>query len=142
MAIGRKPKDPIDRFYAKVVKHESGCWLWTGYTDKKGYGIFGITSKNIVKAHRYSYEKNVGEIPDGLYIDHLCRVCNCVNPDHLEPVTNQENVIRGNNARPKQTKCKRGHDFSDSNTYLNPNGRRECKTCRSDAVKRFNERSA
>lgn len=110
----------------------SGCWLWTAYVDRKGYGVFGINQRTLVKAHRYSYELHVGPIPEGLQLDHLCRVRHCVNPAHLEPVTNQENVIRGNAARPKLTHCKHGHEFTPENTYLHPKrGKRHCKACAS-----------
>jgi hypothetical protein len=90
-----------NRFWSKVEKHDEdcpcckGCWHWTAYCDRAGYGQYFVkTGTSQQKAHRVSYIALVGPIPDGLQIDHLCRVKGCVNPAHLEPVTNQENVIR------------------------------------------------
>ena len=87
---------PQERFMDKVSPEpNSGCWLWTGYT-LKGYGRFGAggRSAGVVYAHRFSYEMHKGIIPVGLEIDHTCNVKSCVNPDHLEAVTHQENIQR------------------------------------------------
>lgn len=81
------------RFWMKVSFTES-CWLWTAQTDRAGYGRFHL-GETTVQAHRWAYEFCVGSIPDGLQIDHFCRVHNCVLPEHLEPVTAKENVQRG-----------------------------------------------
>lgn len=128
----------MEKFWAKVDKTagENGCWIWTGSKLKTGYGTLGINKMNVL-AHRLSYELNVGPIPEGMTIDHKCRNRSCVNPDHLEPVTMYENVMRGNspssiNAR--RTHCKNGHPFDDSNTYLRPGKipgekKRLCRTC-------------
>ncbi|MBT2412652.1 HNH endonuclease [Streptomyces sp. ISL-12] len=67
--------------------------LWTGSTDQ-GYGRLRFRGR-LVRAHRFSYELNVGPIPDGHQVDHLCRTPSCVRPDHLEAVTQRENVLRG-----------------------------------------------
>lgn len=88
-----------ERFATKYTKTAGSCWVWNAKINASGYGVFGITPTNIVLAHRYAYELLVGPIPDGLQLDHLCRVRACCNPDHLEPVTNRENVIRGHLAR-------------------------------------------
>lgn len=82
-----------ERFLSKVKRTE-GCWLWIGSTNFGGYGTYYVSGR-AVRAHRFSYELFVGKIPDGLELDHLCRYKSCVNPKHLEPVTHQENVIRG-----------------------------------------------
>lgn len=71
----------------------SGCWLWTGQTHM-GYGYFW-DGRTMARAHRWAYKRFVGDVPEGLVLDHKCRVRSCVNPDHLEPVTNQENGRRG-----------------------------------------------
>lgn len=136
----------LDRFMAKVSPEpNSGCWLWTGsiqqspfpkYPGYNGYGSFARPGKSKL-AHRASYELFVGEIPDGLHIDHLCRVRSCVNPKHLEPVTRAENVRRGNGGAyfRDKTHCPQGHEYSSENTTVKPiSGKpnrfnRICRTC-------------
>lgn len=101
---------------------ESGCWIWMGEVTKShGYGVISVMI-NWVRtrdyAHRVFYELYKGPIPEGLIIDHLCRVRSCCNPDHLEPVTIAENVRRGESVSArysKRTHCKHGHLFSDDN---------------------------
>lgn len=123
-----------DRFLSKFVIGETGCWLWTAGLSPKGYGRFRDAAR-IWRAHRYAFTALVGTIPDGLQLDHLCRVRHCVNPQHLEPVTNRENTRRGESVaaqRARQTHCLRGHELSGANLYVWPrNGRRACRTCRS-----------
>lgn len=127
------------RFRANVdINPESGCWLWTGATDAGGYGRFAVRGTS-ARAHRWSYEKFRGPIPDGLHIDHLCRVRNCVNPDHLEPVEPAENTRRGLGGRLSHlvTECRKGHSMTPENTIRNrSNGRRQCRTCHNAAVRR------
>lgn len=108
------------------------CWIWTGNIEEQGYGVYPSGSGSTVKAYRLIYEMIEGEIPKGLQPDHLCRVRACVNPDHLEPVTKKENVLRGFgptaiNAR--KTHCIHGHEFSKENTLVLPNGNRQCRMC-------------
>jgi hypothetical protein len=74
------------------------CWIWQRYTNDEGYGTLGREGR-MWSAHKYFYVKAKGPVPDGLYLDHLCRVPSCVNPDHLEPVTNAENCRRGAKAK-------------------------------------------
>ena len=90
------PPTESERFWSKVDKNgPGGCWLWTASLNNRGYGRFGPTGqRKLVRAHRWAYEAVVGPIPDGLVIDHLCGVKRCVNPAHLEPVTNFENLRR------------------------------------------------
>lgn len=78
--------------------YQTPCWIWMRSIDVKGYGIVPVAGRHR-KAHVLVYERQVGRIPDGLQLDHLCRVRNCVNPEHLEPVTNAENARRGANAK-------------------------------------------
>lgn len=82
-----------DRFWARVDAL-GPCWLWTGGKTSNGYGRFGVTSKDKRLAHIFAWTTLVGPVPEGLQLDHLCRVRLCVNPDHLEPVTPRENWRR------------------------------------------------
>lgn len=120
-----------DRFWAKVNKTET-CWLWTAQIEASGYGIASLHGKNN-KAHRVAWEMEHGPIPEGLTIDHLCRVRPCVNPAHMELVTSSENVLRGEGVfvrNSRKTHCVRGHEFTPENTYLASNGGRNCRECR------------
>lgn len=125
---------PEERFWSKVeIRGADDCWLWTAAHHGDGYGLhrhLGRTSR----AHRVAYELTIGPIPEGLMLDHLCRVRDCVNPAHLEPVTNRENILRseitppGINAR--KTHCIRGHEFTPDNTLVRRDGaKRECRAC-------------
>lgn len=122
------PKDLI-RFWIKVEKTGS-CWEWTSVKTHDGYGQFSIKGKKKY-SHRVSYELFKGDIPEGLQLDHLCRNRSCVNPDHLEPVTQQENMMRGVGLaliNKRKTHCLQGHEYSEKNTYLHKNGR-NCREC-------------
>ena len=122
------------RLWAHVVIGPD-CWEWTGCTVRGGYGIIGgERGRERVYVHRAAYELMKGPIPDGLYIDHLCRNPRCCNPAHLEPVTHRENTLRGVSppaVNIKKTHCLRGHEFTEANTYR-WKGTRICRTC-SDA---------
>jgi len=118
--------------FLKRVTKTSGCWFWLGELNGCGYGRVYMGKRRIA-AHRIAYELWVAPIPEGLTIDHLCRVRHCVNPDHLEPVTQKVNTLRGEapsaiNAR--KTHCQKGHEFTPENTRRLPDGRRVCRTCR------------
>lgn len=131
-----------ERFDSKVLKRDSGCWEWSGaHFQATGYAIFNVPSDRDGRwrprtAHRVSYELYVGPIPDGLFIDHLCRNHGCVNPEHLEPVTPQDNVLRGEAPcaiSVRENRCAKGHEFTPANTYLrrraNGKTKRECREC-------------
>lgn len=115
----------------------SGCWLWTKSLDTKGYaqittGSNYDSSRRLKRAHRVAYEELIGPIPVGLQLDHKCRVRSCVNPNHLEPVTQRVNLLRGEGTSAKnavKTHCKRGHEFVPDNTYVF-RGKRQCKECK------------
>lgn len=95
----------------------SGCWLWIGYAIERGYGRTKLNQKSIL-AHRLTFTALVGPIEDRLVLDHLCRTTSCVNPAHLEPVTQRVNVLRGDSAmarRAAQTHCKNGHELAGDN---------------------------
>lgn len=136
-----KRKPLADRLWPRINKNGpipeyrpdlGPCWIWQGSTVGDGYGNIGTGGKfgPRARAHRVSYELIKGPIPDGLTLDHLCRVRACCNPDHLEPVTLEENKRRGFsppaiNARRDHTKCIHGH------AYRHPTDRkRGCTTCR------------
>jgi len=122
-----------ERFEAKFIPEPmSGCWIWTAWLSD-GYGLIKNDGRTII-AHRLAYELYKGPIPDGLELDHLCRNRCCVNPDHLEPVTRQANILRGmglcaENA--KKTHCSNGHPYDEKNTYVRKrvSGGRACRTC-------------
>ncbi|WP_369377644.1 HNH endonuclease signature motif containing protein [Streptomyces sp. cg36] len=126
------PRDWTDRFLAKIRDGEGGCWEWTGHIKPNGYGQVRIGDHKH-HVHRLAYEVMVGPIPPGLVIDHLCRNRRCLRPDHLEPVPQRTNILRGEgptarNAR--RTHCVRGHRFDTANTYVRPSGARNCRACR------------
>lgn len=113
-----------DRFWAKV-DITPACWLWTAALTSKGYGSFDIDGRRR-STHRLSYERLVAPIPTGLTIDHTCFVKRCVNPAHLEPVTQAENTRR---AAARVTHCPEGHPYDVANLVNRKDGHRECRTC-------------
>jgi hypothetical protein len=122
-------KTPAERAWAKIEQTDT-CWNWTGYVGSRdGYAQIWIgPGTRKAQAHRFVYELLVGPIPEGMQLDHLCRVRHCVNPEHLEPVTQQENVRRGMKGR-MVTHCLQGHPYDDANTYIKSNGCRYCRAC-------------
>lgn len=116
----------VARFWQKVVVVDSGCWEWQAY-KVTGYGSFNYGRRPKL-AHRLAYEWLVGPIPAGLQIDHLCRNRACVNPHHLEPVTQRENTLRGLRGR-LITHCPQGHEYTPENTYRLHGIHRRCRTC-------------
>lgn len=109
------------------------CWLWAGLLNGYGYGIYQVKIEGkwrIRMAHRMMYENFKGEIPEKYVIDHLCRVTQCVNPVHLEAVTDRVNIMRGigpASRNKKKTHCPKGHPYSDG--YVTKQGYKKCKQC-------------
>lgn len=124
-----REKGPVERFWTWVDR-TSKCWLWTGSKSTGGYGRVFWDGKQR-QAHRIAYELVTGAIPGGMELDHLCRVRHCVNPAHLQPVTQKENLRRGISPTAlngQKTHCGNGHEYTPENTRIIPKGRR-CKAC-------------
>ena len=122
------------RFWLHVQKTPT-CWLWTAQITSAGYGHFTGDDQRTVRAHRYAYELIVGPIANGLTLDHLCRNHACVNPGHLAPVSNSENILRGvsfSAVNARKTACIRGHTFNSENTKVRIGGGRRCRECDRD----------
>lgn len=120
----------IKEAMSKILKTDT-CWIWQGAKDTHGYGSLNFGKKTQI-AHRVVYEALSGKIPKGMSLDHLCRNPICVNPDHLEPVTHKENVLRGvgpTAINAQKTHCKRGHEFTKDNTRITVVGGRLCRAC-------------
>lgn len=127
------PNDPL------ATANPDECWLFAGFIEKNGYGRL-LKSVGAPGAHRVMYENEVGQIPEGLHLDHLCRVRHCINPAHLEPVTWQENIRRGAQPWSSRTHCKNGHEFNDQNTlhvvYKGWN-ERKCRPCNTARAREY-----
>lgn len=123
------------------VSQQDGHWLWQGH-KQGGYGRLTVNGKRIM-AHRLMYQLTFGPIPEGLVIDHLCRVRNCLRPSHMEPVTVKENILRGEAPTAKyarQTHCKNGHPLSGSNLRVGKM-QRHCRKCHADlTLRRYHEK--
>lgn len=138
-----------ERFWLRVERTESGCWLWRGTVGKKGYGyVYEPASGRDLRVHRVAYELVIGPIPEDLELDHLCSVRSCVNPAHLEPVNHAENIHRGFLRNPQRAYghndsgsggrtrryfklfCHSGHKRTTTTIYIRPDGLMECLLCK------------
>lgn len=138
-SLPRTPLPTKIRFETKIIRpsEPDGCWLWCGSHFKQtGYCCFSMKRTDGTWAptvgHRISYELYVGEIPPGYWVDHLCRNRGCVNPDHLEAVSPRVNTARGQAPSAiavRLNRCGRGHEFTQANTILRKDGRRDCRMC-------------
>lgn len=150
--IGRTLRPLRDRLLEKTTPGLGGCVIWTGSLNNRGYGTIsegGRAGKSLY-AHRASYALFVAPIPAGLVVDHTCHnrdaTCSggpgcvhrrCINPEHLEAITPEENIRRSAASAVNWTHCVNGHPFDDGNTYLRPdNGTRQCKQCGRDRAAR------
>ena len=135
-----------DDIYKKIIIDKNGCWLWQKRINKSGYGITSRVYKGKIESqpHRLSYKVHIGDIKPRLMLDHLCRVRNCVNPYHLEPVTHRENQLRGIGfvfQNFNKDICINGHAFNSKNTIYSKSkdgyDHRECRKCRREIYKRW-----
>ncbi len=120
-----------ERLFSRLIIDPGGCVLWAGATDPKGYGKISMNGRSQL-VHRVMYEMFAGPIPDGLQLDHLCRVRHCANVDHLELVTPRVNTLRGigvSAVNAVRTHCPEGHAYDEANTYRSPCGDRYCRAC-------------
>lgn len=127
----------MDRFLSNVEASADGCWLWTASVKDTGYAQFRVDGA-LVLGHRFAFEYFVGRIPEGLTLDHLCRVRRCVNPTHLEPVSVGVNTLRGDgpSARAaRATHCPHGHPYDEGNTCVS-SGARYCRACAREKMRR------
>jgi hypothetical protein len=126
-----------------AVDLSTPCILWPKQKDKDGYGRITFKQRRLL-AHRWAWEQQNGQIPNGLEIDHLCRVRSCINVQHLELVTHQENVRRrGKQRTPSKplearTHCRNGHEMNDLNAYIYK-GSRSCRACNRIAHSKYRQ---
>lgn len=126
LAAGLPPR-LLDR-----IEITDGCWRWTGRLNDGGYGLGWYEGRDW-RMHRLTYLLVYGPIPEGLHLDHLCRVRSCVRPDHLEPVTPRTNVLRGWTVQ--HATCPQGHARTPDNTYVRSDGTRYCAPCQRASVR-------
>jgi HNH endonuclease len=128
----------LEAILPRIRLNESGCHIWQGVKIKRGYGRLKVRGRNTL-AHVFVFETLVEKVPDGLVLDHLCEVELCVNPFHLEPVTQAENVRRSYERRGLKTHCIAGHAFDEANTRHHK-GKRYCRKCRANSSREARQR--
>lgn len=113
------------------------CWTWPQKARTvKGYAM--VRDGHTRQAHRYVYEHLVAPVPEGMVLDHLCRNRACVNPAHMEPVTNRENVMRGLTPTANRTRCKQDlHELAAVGIYVDSYGFERCRACRQESKRRY-----
>jgi hypothetical protein len=145
--MGKNDRPLMERMMAKVRLDSDGCWTWTGSRIHNGYGKVKVNGLQVV-SHRASYEALVGPIPDGMQLDHLCRNRACINPDHLEPVSKRENLLRGigpTAVNAAKSACVRGHLLSGDNVRIvvgaSGHDTRRCRQCERDRKNEHRQRA-
>lgn len=135
----------LEKLWDKINK-SSTCWFWFGAIDKDGYGIW-TSKKKTYRVHRFMYELYNGKILSGMVIDHLCRIRNCVNPEHLRAITNKENILCGVGITAQNSRkivCNKGHDLSGKNLYVYKNKKggvdRHCLKCDKERARILRDR--
>lgn len=115
------------------------CWLWIGRLSAKGYGAVSMPGTGRHRpAHRWVWEAVNGPVPDDLVMDHRCRTRACVNPAHLEPASNRDNIVRGigpTAVNAHASHCVNGHALNETNTYDRPDGKRDCLDCKRERAR-------
>lgn len=138
----------MDRFHSKYqvrdCGHTSPCWVWIAGKDRDGYGRFYYKRRSYM-AHRASWEIHGGKVESypEQELDHLCANRACVNPAHLEVVSHLENTMRGTSFSAQnahKTECQSGHPYTQRNTYIRPDGARDCRACIRERVRAYKER--
>lgn len=142
------PKDIESRFWDKCEIQDNNCWEWKGYINPGGYGNFGSETGKVMLTHRWTYSRFVGDLLEGMEIDHLCRNTKCCNPEHLEQVSRNVNMERtvglrfNNYAKGDRQFCSKGHEMTEENRYKRK-GRINsyiCRTCAQEYHREWNRR--
>lgn len=136
----RAVKPIEDRLFPRIDA-DGPCWLWTGATNRNGYGAINRGRRlGMARVHRVVWELLVGPIPEDMDLDHLCRIRTCCNPDHLEPVTRALNVARGAHraGAPRGFRC--GHPCTPENSVVSGRRSRTCRTCKNETSRRYRTR--
>ena len=122
-------------FWRNVKIADNDCWLWTRATDKDGYGVFSVDGKYI-RAHRYIWQLHYGSIPEGINIHHRCKNPACVNIVHMLALSPRQHKQLHMS---EITHCPQGHEYTQENTYIRPNGNRNCRTCANEGADRYRQ---
>lgn len=153
MPTGTYPRATLEESFWRRVKKSDACWIWTGATNSDGYGLICRKSPRVrLLAHRYVYTLLVATIPTGMVIDHKCSVRLCVNPSHLDIVTQAENARRSyargrhknrlemgllGKFQRRKTHCPHGHHYAGANLIIDEQGRRRCRICNNEKSQRY-----